>query len=269
MTTHEPTIRIENREEMLYLLAEAAAIEHNLMCCYLYAAWSLKRGVEDGLSAGRGDRGQGLEGGDHQHRHRGDGPPDTRLQSRGGDRRLAASVAAEFPDSAGLPPLRRHRRPCTVLARGPRPFHLSRAAGGRGTPGQRGIRPYRELRPPSGEGPPDAERAGLPHCRPPLSRHPARPRQPPPPSRRPRALLWRSRRPARARRRAASRRHAGHRHQDRRPGDRPDHRTGRRRDRPSRRQPLQPLPDRPPRVRNAVGEEPGLSDPSSPSPATR
>ncbi len=46
----EPKIRIETREELIYLLAEAAAIEHNLMCCYLYAAWSLKRGTRDGLT---------------------------------------------------------------------------------------------------------------------------------------------------------------------------------------------------------------------------
>ena len=52
MAVHEePKIRIETREELIYLLAEAAAIEHNLMCCYLYAAWSLKRGERDGLTA--------------------------------------------------------------------------------------------------------------------------------------------------------------------------------------------------------------------------
>jgi hypothetical protein len=42
-------IRVTNREDALYLLAEAAAIEHNLMCCYLYAGFSLKRSAEDGL----------------------------------------------------------------------------------------------------------------------------------------------------------------------------------------------------------------------------
>ena len=50
MNEAEPKIRIETREELIYLLAEAAAIEHNLMCCYLYAAWSLKRGERDGLT---------------------------------------------------------------------------------------------------------------------------------------------------------------------------------------------------------------------------
>ncbi len=51
MASEEPKIRIESREELIYLLAEASAIEHNLMCCYLYAAWSLKRGERDGLTA--------------------------------------------------------------------------------------------------------------------------------------------------------------------------------------------------------------------------
>lgn len=46
----EPKIRIGDREELLYMLAEAAAIEHNVMCCYLYGIWSLKRGVRDGLT---------------------------------------------------------------------------------------------------------------------------------------------------------------------------------------------------------------------------
>lgn len=46
----EPAIRVESREELIYLLAEAAAIEHNIMCCYLYAAWSLKRTEGDGLT---------------------------------------------------------------------------------------------------------------------------------------------------------------------------------------------------------------------------
>jgi CDGSH-type Zn-finger protein/uncharacterized Fe-S cluster protein YjdI len=33
-----------SREQLLYWLHEAAEIEHHLMCCYLYAAFSLKRG---------------------------------------------------------------------------------------------------------------------------------------------------------------------------------------------------------------------------------
>jgi CDGSH-type Zn-finger protein/uncharacterized Fe-S cluster protein YjdI len=45
----EPAIVVESREELAYLLAEAAEIEHGLMCCYLYAAFGLKR-PGDGLS---------------------------------------------------------------------------------------------------------------------------------------------------------------------------------------------------------------------------
>ena len=32
------------------MLAEAAEIEHNVMCGYLYGVWSLKRGEIDGLT---------------------------------------------------------------------------------------------------------------------------------------------------------------------------------------------------------------------------
>jgi CDGSH-type Zn-finger protein/uncharacterized Fe-S cluster protein YjdI len=42
---------VRTREDVLYLLAEASEIEHNLMCCYLYAAFSLKREGEEGISA--------------------------------------------------------------------------------------------------------------------------------------------------------------------------------------------------------------------------
>ncbi|BAZ45323.1 hypothetical protein NIES4102_23440 [Chondrocystis sp. NIES-4102] len=42
---NEPDIIIGSREQIFHLLAEAAEIEHTLMCSYLYAAFSLK--VED------------------------------------------------------------------------------------------------------------------------------------------------------------------------------------------------------------------------------
>ena len=38
------------REQLIHVLTEAAEIEHNLLCSYLYAAFSLKRGVEEGLT---------------------------------------------------------------------------------------------------------------------------------------------------------------------------------------------------------------------------
>jgi CDGSH-type Zn-finger protein/uncharacterized Fe-S cluster protein YjdI len=42
--------RLADREAVLHALYEAAELEHNLMCTYLYAAFSLRSGVEDGLA---------------------------------------------------------------------------------------------------------------------------------------------------------------------------------------------------------------------------
>ncbi len=44
-------IQIESREQLLAALGEASEIEHNLMCCYLYAMFSLKREASEGLGA--------------------------------------------------------------------------------------------------------------------------------------------------------------------------------------------------------------------------
>ena len=46
----EPALRVESREELVYLLGEACELEHGLLCEYLYAQFSLKRGVEEGLT---------------------------------------------------------------------------------------------------------------------------------------------------------------------------------------------------------------------------
>lgn len=45
----EPPLGIESREELVYLLGEASEIEHGLLCEYLYAQFSLKRGVSEGV----------------------------------------------------------------------------------------------------------------------------------------------------------------------------------------------------------------------------
>ena len=50
MTT-EPAIVIEDREELIFLLSEAATLEHMIMCQYLFAAFSLKRDVSEGVTA--------------------------------------------------------------------------------------------------------------------------------------------------------------------------------------------------------------------------
>ncbi len=43
-------LSLPTREKLVSALCEAAELEHNLMCTYLYAAYSLKNGVAEGLS---------------------------------------------------------------------------------------------------------------------------------------------------------------------------------------------------------------------------
>jgi hypothetical protein len=47
----ENPIRVNSREELLFLLCEASELEHLLMCEYLFAAFSLKQSAEEGLTA--------------------------------------------------------------------------------------------------------------------------------------------------------------------------------------------------------------------------
>ena len=42
---------IEHREALIYMLCEAAELEHGIMCQYLYAAFSLKQDEDEGLTA--------------------------------------------------------------------------------------------------------------------------------------------------------------------------------------------------------------------------
>jgi hypothetical protein len=45
------SLMVRSREELIFLLCEASELEHLLMCEYLFAAFSLKQGVEEGLTA--------------------------------------------------------------------------------------------------------------------------------------------------------------------------------------------------------------------------
>jgi hypothetical protein len=42
--------KISSREQLLHMLYEAAELEHNLMCTYLYAAFSLRSGEAERLT---------------------------------------------------------------------------------------------------------------------------------------------------------------------------------------------------------------------------
>lgn len=46
---------IETREQLIHMLTEAAEIEHNLLCSYLYAVFSMKRAGEPGLTESQGE----------------------------------------------------------------------------------------------------------------------------------------------------------------------------------------------------------------------
>ena len=46
----EPELVVESREHLWYLLTEAAQLEHMIMCQYLYATFSLKLGVGEGIT---------------------------------------------------------------------------------------------------------------------------------------------------------------------------------------------------------------------------
>ncbi|MDB5919193.1 MAG: Ferritin-like [Massilia sp.] len=48
--TDQHDVRVNDREQLVYLLTEAAEIEHGLMCTYLYAGWSLKQSVSEGVT---------------------------------------------------------------------------------------------------------------------------------------------------------------------------------------------------------------------------
>jgi Ferritin-like len=46
----EPPLRVEHREELIWLLTQACELEHGLMCEYLFAQFTLKRTEQEGIS---------------------------------------------------------------------------------------------------------------------------------------------------------------------------------------------------------------------------
>src|SRR5689334_3724293 len=46
---HSMSKSVRSREHLLHMLAEAAELEHNLLCSYLYAAFSLKKELGEDL----------------------------------------------------------------------------------------------------------------------------------------------------------------------------------------------------------------------------
>src|SRR5262245_26629306 len=55
MAMSEPKVVVAHREHLWWLLAEALQLEHMIMCQYLFAEFSLKDGVGDGLTPEQAD----------------------------------------------------------------------------------------------------------------------------------------------------------------------------------------------------------------------
>jgi hypothetical protein len=51
----EPRVVVANREDLWWLLSEAAQLEHMIMCQYLFAEFSLKQGTDEGLTAAQAE----------------------------------------------------------------------------------------------------------------------------------------------------------------------------------------------------------------------
>ena len=50
-STLEPRVVVAHREDVWWLLSEAAQLEHMIMCQYLFAEFSLKQATDEGLTA--------------------------------------------------------------------------------------------------------------------------------------------------------------------------------------------------------------------------
>ena len=113
-----------SREQLIPALYEAAELEHNLMCTYLYAAFSLKDGRR-GLSSARSRGGKALAPGDPRCRDRRDGASRRRLEHHVGARRRAALRPRQLPDRSGLPAGGHRREARAVQRRSAAALHLT------------------------------------------------------------------------------------------------------------------------------------------------
>ena len=169
---------IEHREALIYMLCEAAELEHGIMCQYLYAAFSLKQS-KDRRPHHRRSRGRPtMAQADLARGHPGDAAPVAGAEPAVRHRRGPPPVQTELP--AARPPLPGRRAPGADAVRrgGAAPFHVPRAPGGHGHPG-RGrdgrVRPGRPVHAARRDRP---ARPGLRHRRAPVPVHRGRDRAP-------------------------------------------------------------------------------------------
>ena len=93
-------IDVTHRRRLVALLTEAAELEHALMCQYLYAAFSMKRQVDEGVTLAAAGADAPLGGEHHADRPPGDGASRPGQQSADLDRRGAVADAPELPARA-------------------------------------------------------------------------------------------------------------------------------------------------------------------------
>ena len=122
---------IEHREALIYMLCEAAELEHGIMCQYLFAAFSLKQTRDEGLThceltAVTRWRRQSAR------RHPGDAAPGAGAEPAVRDRRRTAlrtaepaAPAAHYPAGVNLRCSRSARTRCRTSCSwsGPRAWH--------------------------------------------------------------------------------------------------------------------------------------------------
>ncbi len=46
----DTAVRVENRSQLIYLLTEAAELEHGIMCCYLFTTFTMKNDTSEGIT---------------------------------------------------------------------------------------------------------------------------------------------------------------------------------------------------------------------------
>ena len=90
---------LEHREALIYTLGKAAELEHLVMLQYLFAAFSLKQSVDEGLTPETLGRGPALAQDAAGDQRAGDAPPGARAEPADGRRRRPAPRPAELPDA--------------------------------------------------------------------------------------------------------------------------------------------------------------------------
>ena len=131
---------IEHREALIYMLCEAAELEHGIMCQYLFAAFSLKQREDEGLTAGE------LAAVDRWRKNISHVATEEMLHLALVHNLLSAIGAAPHFGRPNLP-APAHHYPAgvnltlvAVRRAGAAAFHLLGAAGGDGVRGRRGAR---------------------------------------------------------------------------------------------------------------------------------